>query len=407
MKCKIFGLLVLWFALLPLAVQAQTTSGRIPFSGTAPALSGPQDLTFILYDAEIGGTAFYIDSQTVDVTTQPFPAVLGAGNGGDIDPGIFAVNPSVFIAIELTSTPGAEIAPRVPINSSGYARNAATLGNSVFTDASGNVGIGTNVPEQKLTVQTPAGSYGIIHTDGTRAVGTYVGGSSSGADGGWLGTKSNHALHLFTNNGQPSITIATNGNVGIGRSPGLGSNIRLWMNGGLSVSNSGPNYAGDFQGSGPEGRGVRINTNTGVTALAVYGGTKSAIVATTQGARALYTEESSEVWFTDYGFGRLQNKATRIEIDPLFAEAVNLDEPYHLFVQAYGNAELYVSQRTPKFFEVHWRAGEPDVEFSYRIVAKRRGYERTRLEQGPLANDNPVEKREQPQRSDSMTSLSR
>jgi hypothetical protein len=104
--------------------------------------------------------------------------------------------------------------------------------------------------------------------------------------------------------------------------------------------------------------------------------------------------------------GRLQNKATRIEIDPLFAEAANLDEPYHLFVQAYGNAELYVSQRTPRFFEVHWRAGEPDVGFSYRIVAKRRGYERTRLEQGPWANDNSVEERDKPQRSDSVISSS-
>jgi len=37
-KRKIFALLVLWFALLPLAVRAQVqpTSGVIPFTGTIP-----------------------------------------------------------------------------------------------------------------------------------------------------------------------------------------------------------------------------------------------------------------------------------------------------------------------------------------------------------------------------------
>ena len=101
MKHKIFALLVLSFVLLStltLQVQAQTASGRIAFSGTAPVLSGPQDLTFILYDADTGGTALgYTDSQTgIDVTTQPLPVVLGAGSGGDVPASIFFANPSVY-----------------------------------------------------------------------------------------------------------------------------------------------------------------------------------------------------------------------------------------------------------------------------------------------------------------------
>ena len=40
--------------------------------------------------------------------------------------GTFAANPSVFIAIELISTPGVEIGPRVPLFSSGYAQFALT-----------------------------------------------------------------------------------------------------------------------------------------------------------------------------------------------------------------------------------------------------------------------------------------
>jgi hypothetical protein len=120
----------------------------------------------------------------------------------------------------------------------------------------------------------------------------------------------------------------------------------------------------------------------------VAGGTKSAVVATHQGARALYTEEATEVWFADYGFGRLHNGRATIQIDPLFAETVNLDEPYHVFVQAYGDAELHVSQRTPTAFEVRLREGDLNVEFSYRLVAKRWGFEQKRLEPAPWADDD-------------------
>lgn len=94
--------------------------------------------------------------------------------------------------------------------------SATELGNSVITELNGNIGINTAAPTTKLTVQTTSGSYGLTHTDGAITVGSYVGGSQSGAVGGWLGTRSNHDLHLFTNNGQPSLTIATDGKVGVG-----------------------------------------------------------------------------------------------------------------------------------------------------------------------------------------------
>ena len=53
---------------------------------------------------------------------------------------------------------------------------------------------------------------------------------------------------------------------------------------------------------------------------------------------------------------------------------MNLDEPYHVFLQAYADADLYVTNRTAAGFEVHLRDGETNAEFSYRIVAKRQGY---------------------------------
>ncbi|MGH9851813.1 MAG: hypothetical protein ACREBD_18405 [Blastocatellia bacterium] len=90
------------------------------------------------------------------------------------------------------------------------------VGDSVITELNGNIGVGAATPSTKLAVQTVAGAYGLTHTDGAITVGSYVGGSQSGAAGGWLGTASNHDLHFFTNNGQPSLTIKPSSNVGIG-----------------------------------------------------------------------------------------------------------------------------------------------------------------------------------------------
>ena len=77
-----------------------------------------------------------------------------------------------------------------------------------LASADTNVGIGTTAPAFRLTVKTPTSSYGVVHTDGTVTVGTYVGGSTGG---GWFGTRSNHSLSFFTNDGGPAMTLETSG----------------------------------------------------------------------------------------------------------------------------------------------------------------------------------------------------
>jgi hypothetical protein len=130
-----------------------------------------------------------------------------------------------------------------------------------------------------------------------------------------------------------------------------------------------------------QGHGLHIEAGgAGKTGLEVLGGTKSAVVQSSEGLRLLYTEESTAVWFTDYGFGKLKKGEALIPLNALFAETVNLNDPYHVFIQSYGNAELYVSERTPTHFKVKSRRGKPNTEFSFRIVAKRLGYERAYLD---------------------------
>jgi hypothetical protein len=155
---------------------------------------------------------------------------------------------------------------------------------------------------------------------------------------------------------------------------------------GRSISSNTSSWAGYFVSAGS---GVYIYAPSGYTGLTVAGGTKNALVRTDDGGRLLYCEESTEVWFSDHGFGQLQSGSTRVDIDPLFAQTVTLDEPYHVFIQVYGDADVYVANRTSDHFEVRLRDGDPNVEFSYRIMAKRAGYEGTRLERPAWAENDP------------------
>jgi hypothetical protein len=207
------------------AARAQTTTftyqGKLT-DGGSPA-NGTYDLQFTLFDAmaagnQIGST---LTQSSVSITNGGFTAQLDFGAGafpGD----------DRFLEIGVRPTGSAAaytvLSPRTQITSTPYAIRAANssqfnglaANRYVQSDGNGNVGIGTTSPTTKLTVQTATGAYGFAQTDGAISVGSYVGGSTSGATGGWLGTLTSNPLHFFVNGGEPSMTIDTNGNVGIG-----------------------------------------------------------------------------------------------------------------------------------------------------------------------------------------------
>ncbi|MDP3722303.1 MAG: kelch repeat-containing protein, partial [Candidatus Omnitrophota bacterium] len=80
-------------------------------------------------------------------------------------------------------------------------------------DKAGNVGIGTASPAEKLHVEkgATAGYVFLGGVSGGQQVGLYADGNA-----GYLGTKSNHPLWFFTNNGSAQMALTTAGNVGIG-----------------------------------------------------------------------------------------------------------------------------------------------------------------------------------------------
>ena len=80
----------------------------------------------------------------------------------------------------------------------------------------GYVGIGTTTPAYKLTVNPGLNNWGMLHTDGTITLGSYINSTSAFGE---FGTRSNHPFYLFANNvdNPPAITIDKTGTyVGIG-----------------------------------------------------------------------------------------------------------------------------------------------------------------------------------------------
>jgi hypothetical protein len=111
-------------------------------------------------------------------------------------------------------------------------------------------------------------------------------------------------------------------------------------------------------------------------------GTKSAVVDAGQhGWVKLYAMESAENWFEDFGTARVEEGEATVTIEPVFAATVNLGEAYHVFVTPLGDCGLYVADKTATSFSVRALGGAAcSVDFDYRIVAKRLGYENLRLE---------------------------
>jgi hypothetical protein len=109
----------------------------------------------------------------------------------------------------------------------------------------------------------------------------------------------------------------------------------------------------------------------------------------------LYAVQSPENWFEDFGSGTLSNGSAIVNLDAGFAQTVNTNSDYHVFITPNGESEgLYVVNKAAGGFEVREQhGGHSNMGFDYRIVAHRKGSENVRLEditekQNVLAAEN-------------------
>jgi len=70
-----------------------------------------------------------------------------------------------------------------------------------------------------------------------------------------------------------------------------------------------------------------------------------------------------------------------VKIDPVFAETIDGQADYHVFLTPRGDCRgLYVTRLTATSFEVHeLQGGHSTLDFDYRITARRAGHTTERM----------------------------
>ena len=122
---------------------------------------------------------------------------------------------------------------------------------------------------------------------------------------------------------------------------------------------------------------------TGISELSAknlsVSGTKNRIVKTeTKGTVALNAFETAEAYFSDIGSGEiLDNEQCRINIEPIFAETIDLTKPYQVFITNTNEHPTSYIEKHEGYFIVH---GETGATFDWMLTAKQKDYANIRLE---------------------------
>lgn len=125
------------------------------------------------------------------------------------------------------------------------------------------------------------------------------------------------------------------------------------------------------------------NLSANPTGVRIHGaltidGAKARTVDTIYGSTTLNAVESADALFEDCGEGFIgEDGLCYIYIDPILLDTINTKCNYQVFVQAYGEGNVYPVERTETYFIVK---GTPGLKFGWRLTAKQLGYENYRLE---------------------------
>ncbi len=116
------------------------------------------------------------------------------------------------------------------------------------------------------------------------------------------------------------------------------------------------------------------------------GGATSAAVPHPDGShRRLYSLESPESWFEDFGEAKLANGRAEVKLDPDFLAVVHNDKYFVFLTEVGDSGGLYVSGQSPTGFEVRSRGpSSASGSLYYRVVARRKDIPGPRLEKVKL-----------------------
>jgi hypothetical protein len=263
------------------------------------------------------------------------------------------------------------------------------IGNSAISETGGNVTItggmaaggavsGTTGSFSGAVTGTSFSTTGSGNFSGGITAGGTVSGFNASFSGSIFGSSISDGGNLFVTGsyfGTDSITTGSNS---------LATNALTLTNNSNNATVSITNHAASSGSNFTEAQFNNVqatfftSTHGDTTAI----GTKSAAVPMQDGTMVkVFSVESPEVWFEDYGADKLNGGAVTVTVDEKFAQTVNLAKGYHVFLTPKGDCKgLYVTNETETGFEVReMGGGGSNVEFDYRIVAHRKGYEDERL----------------------------
>ncbi len=220
-------------------------------------------------------------------------------------------------------------------NNSAIDGNAAGTGNAVYGQNTGT-GFGVNGLSTNATAMGTAGY-------NTNASGT--GGIFSG------------------NNGTPNYLVAGSGVAATGLSTG---GYFFSTTGGIGQSI----YTSQF------GNIVRLNYWSGATQFKVNGTGTMPAACTVKDLNGneveMYSSESPDFVFNDFGEGELKNGKTHIDLDPIYAKSVVIDRkhPLRVFVQLEGNCKgVFVTNKTETGFDVEeLDNGTSNTTFQWQVI---------------------------------------
>ena len=433
--------------------------GKVTDSGGTPVADGNYVMRFRIYTTSTGGSPIWDSSnQTIGVSGGVFNVLLGQSPQPVLDldfdddywllvtfvgtdqtprqklasagytymssglvPGteiVGAVTTLPFAALkaEHTSTFGGfyygvyGVTRTTQIGMGVYGYAAATIGNAEGVRGEANSPDGVGVAGyHDVSSGDGTGVYGSTYSSigfGVNGAATATTGSGYGVYGRtWSSSSSSHAIHaevVATGSGHARALYAVNN-----QNDAYGYGVYGW-GGWRGVYGRCSHSAATNTTYGVYGSATGGAINYGVYASGDMGcsGAKPAIVRTDNGPKAIYAQESPEIWFEDFGSDQLSDGYASVKIAEDFIQTITVNDQHPMKVFITPNADIgrWWVEKGSSGFILHAPDSPEGAIFDYRVVAKRRGYENHRLKPQPGSyadhylypdlNDVPSEYRE-------------
>lgn len=240
----------------------------------------------------------------------------------------------------------------------------AVLGNQRRSGSNGISGIGgginvTYIPAVSVGVTASGDTIGLYAKAKSAAV-------SSGAGTGIVGV--GNGLGFYTTLGRGSGIAGTGLTIGVA---GFATN----GNAGTALV---PTAGGYFEdATTPTNVNAYVAAYNGTTSFKILGsGTVSTIVKDLNEKNVImFSSESPEVLFQDYGTGKLQHGFAHIELDPIFVKNIFISDktPLRVFIQPEGDCKgVYITNKSRTGFDVYeLDGGTSDISFTYSVIGNR------------------------------------